>query len=254
MGRRWRLHQDPLTAGAGETVELRPAQAHHVSRVLRLAAGEEVALFDGRGQAWVAKLETVAPGRVTARLERPVEDAVEPPVALTLFQAACPPQRMDWIVQKAVEVGVAQIRVLETARSERLRGMPERLARWRRIAVEACKQCGRRWVPPIEACASLPPPPAEVLALVLDPEPPAPPLASWVVGEPAAGTSVWLACGPEGGLTTEETAAWSAAGWGRAALGPRILRADTAGIVGATLVLHRWGDLGRHVDSPGGGS
>jgi 16S rRNA (uracil1498-N3)-methyltransferase len=242
MGRRWRLHHDPLPAVAGETVELGADEARHVQRVLRLAPGEPIALFDGRGREWAATLETVSPRGVRARLERPIEDPVEPTVAVTLFQAALAPARMDWVVQKAVEVGIAEIRILDTARSERQRGQAARLARWRRIAIESCKQCGRRRVPALADCAELPALAAGSLGLLLDPRAQAAPLGVRLDRPPCA--EVWILAGPEAGLDADEAGRFAAAGWERASLGPRILRADTAGLVAATIVLHRWGDLG----------
>jgi len=178
-----------------------------------------------------------------ARLDRERAEPVESPLELRLFQGLCRAERMDWLVQKATEIGVSAIHPVRTARSERPRAPGKRLERWRRIAVEAAKQCGRRRLPEIAPRDDLPTPAqGESRPLLLDPG----------SGSRALGTllselspaPVWLAVGPEGGFTDDETARWSAAGWLRAGIGPRTLRAETAGLVAAALILHAWGDLG----------
>ena len=118
---------------------------------------------------------------------------------------------------------------------------PEGLARWRRIAVEAAKQSGRRAVPAIEPCDELPPG-DEALAIVLHPGPTSVPLGRLLGG--TAPREVRLAAGPESGFGAEEVKRWEAQGWRVAALGPRTLRAETAAVVAASVILNTWGDLG----------
>ena len=242
MARLWRVHAPELPAVAGSRLTLDPDEAHHVHKVLRLRPGEQLAVFDGRGAEWLATLVEVERGGVTARLEREIAVEVEPPLRVVLFQALCRPEQMEWVIRKATEVGVSAIRPLRTERSERYEIGAARLERWRRIATDACKQSGRRVLPAIESRADLPRPTAGATALVLDPEEPAPPLAS--VFEGGAPREVWLASGPAMGFDAGEREGWSAAGWRPVALGPRTLRADTAGLVAATILLHRWADLG----------
>lgn len=247
MARLWRVFHPGLPGEPGAEVELAREEAHHVGRVLRLGAGERVSLFDGAGREWEAViLPSAPPERLLVRLERERTDAVEAPVEILLYQALCRPDRMDWLVQKATEIGVSAVCPLLTVRAERTRAAEKRLERWRRIAIEAAKQCGRRRVPDITPCDDLPAAgPDGPPALLLSPGSAARPLGELLREGPAR--QVLLAVGPEGGFSAEEVRRWGAAGWRPADLGPRILRAETAGIVAASLVLHAWGDLGRAV-------
>lgn len=240
MGRVWRAYAASLAADPRQVLVLSAEESRHLLQVLRLRPGERVAVFDGRGREWLGTLLAPENDAARVRLDEEVATPIEPRLQVTLFQGVCRPAALDWAVQKATEIGVAAILPLASARSERL---PEgaRIARLARVALEAAKQCGRRVVPRIEPCAELPAPPAGVPALLLDPEPGSEPLRAHLECEPPR--AVWLACGPEAGLAPQEVAAWHRAGWRRAALGPRILRAETAGIVAAAIVLHRWGDL-----------
>lgn len=246
MARLWRLLVPGCDPGAD--IPLPPDEAHHARRVLRLAPGDRVAIFDGAGGEWEAEL--VAPD--LARALRPIDAPVEPPRPFRLYQGLCRSDRIDQVVQKGTELGLAAIVVWTGARrADAPPPKPARLERWRRIAAEACKQSGRRVLPAVEAIDALPAPPADVAAFLLDPLAPRP------LGAPAGGESgpaarvaasaaaaVWLAVGPESGLDPAEAEAAEQAGWTRAALGPRVLRAETAGIVATAVALRLWGDLG----------
>jgi 16S rRNA (uracil1498-N3)-methyltransferase len=239
MPRLWRAWHPALPDEAGSVVELEPAEAHHVLRVLRLRAGEPLALFDGRGSEWRATLLQAAGAAASVRLEeRIVEPAVEPTLALTLYQCLLKPERMEWVVQKATELGVAALCALASERAEPARTV--RLERWRRISIEACKQSGRRRLPQLGLLHELPVPGSRA-AWILDPSSPLP-LGGRFAGEPPG--EVWLAAGPQGGFTPGELERAAGAGWTPVGLGPRVLRADTAGVVAAAIALHRWGDLG----------
>jgi len=243
VSRLWRVHHAELPAVAGASIDLGQKEAHHVHRVLRLRTGEPVAVFDGQGSEWRAVVSCSATGRVTLTLEAPLESDVEAPLELELYQGLCKADRMDWIVQKATELGVAAVRPFVCRRSEARRPSERRLERWRRIALEACKQCGRRRAPVVEPSDGLPGVPAQgTVAFVLDPE--GPPLADGCAALSGL-PRLWIAIGPEGGFEGDELRVWGAAGWRRAGLGPRTLRADTAGLVAAAILLHRLGDLGR---------
>ncbi len=241
--RLWRAHCAELPAHRGARVELSAEESHHVRHVLRLAAGARLGVFDGRGAEWLATIVAEAGGPVTVHLDEEVGGRADPLLDLTLFQGACRGPRFEWVVEKATEIGVSTIVALGTRRSEPQAARATRIARWRRVAIESCKQCGRRRVPEIESRMELPPPDAGTLAIVLDPAEDAAPLAAL---ESAPGPArIWVACGPEAGLAPDEVAAWSALGWKRASLGPRTLRSETAGVIAAALLLHRWADLGR---------
>ena len=240
MARLWRAHHPDLPADpVGQTIELSREEAHHVLRVLRLSEGATLTLFDGQGREWSGSLAHAGSGRATVLVSEEVLSIVEPVVEVVLFQGLCRADRMDWLVQKATEVGVTEIRPLRCRRAE---GRPPRIDRWQRIAVEACKQSGRRRVPSILVVDDLPDPAApDRPALLLDPG------AATGLGrllERRRPEGVWLASGPESGFEETECASWVDRGWQAASLGPRTLRAETAGLVAATILLHGWGDLG----------
>ena len=216
-------------------------EAHHVARVLRLEPGGQLAVFDGRGHEWQATIVSCAPRRIDLRLERAIDTPVEAPLSITLFQGQCKPDRMDWVVQKSTELGIDAVLTVSAERSKRSVASPRQLERWRRIAVEACKQSGRRRLPRIEGADGLPPVEPGTAGLLLDPA------ASTPMGDALSRPAgpVWIAVGPESGFSADEIAAAVARGWRGVSLGPRVLRTDTAGIVAAAIGLHLWGDLGR---------
>jgi len=242
MARTWRLHHPGFLGTAGASFALGEQEAHHVRRVLRLAPGERVAVFDGAGSEWSAVIETSDREGVRLRLEAPVAGRVEPTLEVVLFQALCKSERMEWLLQKATEIGVSEIRPFPSERSGQQRVTDHRLTRWRRVVVEAAKQSGRRVVPKIEVHDALPREPP-TLGLLLDPRPEAAPLGR-LCGATERPQGVWVAVGPESGFETHEMDSWCASGWRPARMGPRVLRADTAGVVAATILLHWWGDLG----------
>jgi len=244
MARLWRLYHPDLQHEAGSVVVLGTGDSHHARKVLRLREGDEIALFDGAGHEWTARMAGTKENQVTVRLEREIlSPEVEAPLEVVLFQGLLRPDRMDWVVQKATEVGVATIHPFLSERTEARDGRAQKPDRWRRIAIESCKQCGRRRLPRVEPLDALPGPPSgDVPALLLQPGPNSTPLAGFCDGPPPR--SVHLAVGPQSGFTPEEVLAHEQAGWRLAALGPRILRADTAGTIAAAIVLHRWADLG----------
>lgn len=214
----------------GTPVEL-PAGAVRHLQVLRLQPGAALHLFDGRGGEWLAQL--LAVGRRTARVQvdAPVTPVAELPVAVTLAIGVPANDRMDRLVEKATELGVAAIQPLTTERSVlRLHGerAAARCAHWQAIAAAACEQCGRARVPTVAAWATL----AEWLArpcafdsrwmLSTGPQ------AAAVAACRPPGTTLAVLSGPEGGFAAAEVAAARAAGFEEVGLGPRVLRADTA--------------------------
>lgn len=223
-----RLHcPGPLAEGA--TLALPTGAARHV-QVLRLQPGDPVVLFDGRGGEWTAAVARM--GRsdvdVVVGTHQPVERRAGREVHLALGMPAN--DRMDWLVEKAAELGVASIQPLLTDRTVvRLAG--DRAARrqehWQAIAIAACEQCGGNRVP--QVYLALPfaqwQPATGALRCVLSLDPAARPLLQ------LAGSGrqpVLLLSGPEGGLTEREEADARAAGFAPVTLGPRVLRAETA--------------------------
>ncbi|MEZ5459133.1 MAG: 16S rRNA (uracil(1498)-N(3))-methyltransferase [Steroidobacteraceae bacterium] len=243
-----RIFIDTPLAGLGE-IELPRAAAEHVVRVLRMGPGQTITLFDGRGGEHRATLTRAARGGVRAQLgaHDPVER--ESPLAVTLLQAVSRAEKMDWVLQKATELGVAAIRPVLAERSVmRLDAdrAGRRQAHWLGVLRSACEQCGRNRVP-----ALLPPAPlaasceqfratdAAAPALLLDPRAQAS-LARAVGGARSAA----LLVGPEGGWSERELAIAQAHGFTTARFGPRVLRTETAAIA-ALAALQAWaGDLG----------
>jgi 16S rRNA (uracil1498-N3)-methyltransferase len=220
-----RLHcPDGLAEGA--RLELPPTAARHV-QVLRLQPGDALTLFDGRGGEWAARVEAMGRQSVSVSVGAHAPAEREPARAVHLALGVPANERMDWLVEKAAELGAASIQPLVTERTVlRLAGerADKRRAHWQAVAVAACEQCGGNRVPPVHPLAELarwqPPegPQRWVLSLADD----AAPL-------PLAGDApVLLLSGPEGGLSPREEAAARAAGFRPVRLGPRVLRAETA--------------------------
>lgn len=218
----------PLRAGA--TLELPPGPARHV-QVLRLQPGAALTLFDGHGGEWRA--EVVAMGRREVQVRVDAHDAVERELgcAITLALGMPANERMDTLVEKASELGVAAIQPLVCERSVlRLAGerAEKKVAHWRGVAVAACEQSGRTRVPTIAPVRSLADwlaalPPAEATPRLL--------LAftdTRALPGVAARPALLALSGPEGGLSPAEEAAARARGFVAVSLGPRVLRADTA--------------------------
>jgi 16S rRNA (uracil1498-N3)-methyltransferase len=229
----------PPGAAPGQRLVLDAEESHHVLKVLRLRPGDPLAVFDGYGREWSAALEATARGAAVVRVGLETRTPVEAGLPVEIAQALSRPDRMEWAIQKVTEVGAAAVHVWRARRSEGADPDAERLARWERIAREACKQCGRRRVPRIGFAPGLPPPPGpDTLGLVLDAGAGAPGLLQRLTG-PAPGR-VRVVVGPEGGFETGEIAALEAAGYRRASLGPRTLRTETAGVVAGAVVLLVW--------------
>lgn len=225
---------------------LRGAEAHHLTRVLRLGAGETVLLFDGAGRRWAGVIERTGPEVVVAGLTS--RAANESPVRLALVVALPKGERWDRVLEKGTELGVSAFRPVYTERTVvRLSPGQEarRLERWRRIVEAAAKQCERGALPEVfppvpiaDALGGLGPPgPDEVRVVWAERslERLAPP--------PGGVRRAMLASGPEGGWTEHELGLLRKAGFRPAGLGPRILRAETAAVVGAALAQFWWGDL-----------
>lgn len=218
--------------------------SRHIARALRLQAGESFTLFDGRGGEYPATIERIDKKHVTATTGE--HDTVERESALHvhLGVALSRGDRFDWVVQKATELGVAAITPLATEHTGvRLQGarVAKKLGHWRQVAISACEQCGRNRLPDIAPVATIDEwlrgSRAE-LSLVLHHR------ARPLDAPTDAVTSVALLVGPEGGLSAREIAAAEQTGFHALALGPRVLRTETAPLAALALVQARWGDLG----------
>ena len=226
--------------------DLPAAQAHHLAHVLRLAPGDPVVLFDGRGAAYDAVIAQSARGAVRVRVgDRRNEDR-ESPLCVLLAQAVSSGERMDYTIQKAVELGVAAGQPLLAERCVvRLSGerAAKRVLHWQAVAVAACEQCGRNRVPAVHPLLPLrdwlqQPAAAGELRLSLAPEAAA---GLRQLGRPAG--RVTVLAGPEGGLTAAELDAAAAAGFRSLRLGPRALRTETAAVALLAAMQALWGDF-----------
>jgi 16S rRNA (uracil1498-N3)-methyltransferase len=226
---------------------LRGADARKVSLVLRLRAGDELELCDSSGRAFVARL-SAGGERVRATLIATLEDPPAARLELVLAQAIPKGSKMDFVVEKATELGVARILPVVTERTQGGDAVREgKLERWRRLARAAAQQSGRRDVPEIEAplawealCARF----GEVdRALVPWELAPREPLRARLAELLAGARRVLVAIGPEGGLSHAEVECAVAAGAVTISLGRRILRTETAGLVACSALLYQAGEL-----------
>ena len=226
----------------GAVVALDPEESHHVARVLRLGVGDALSVFDGRGGEWEATIHEASREGVKVTVGAARTGEVEPQLRVVLHQALTRPEKLEWVLQKGTELGVAAFRLIASERAEAPPPSPSRETRYRRILMEACKQSGRRRLPDLEI-GELGPAGDGVTAIVLAPGAGVAPLGELLAFPPTP--EVWLAVGPEGGFSDAELTAAVAHGWREASLGPRVLRTETAGAVATAIVLHRWADLGR---------
>lgn len=217
----------------------------HAIQVLRLREGEGLCLFDGRGGEYLGRLEAVTRRDAVLRVERFVAVERESRLAVTLLQGVSKGERMDYAIQKAVELGVSAIVPVITERcnvkldAER---WDKKLDHWRGVAISACEQSGRTRIaaiePPIALDSALTRVPQGVLKLTLDP------LAEAGLSTLSAPESVALLIGPEGGLAEAEVALSRRRGFTPIRFGPRVLRTETAGPAVLAALQARWGDLG----------
>ncbi len=232
-------------AAPGARLALPEHTAHHAREVLRLRAGAAVRIFDGAGNEFDATLDTVTRDGVSARLGGLVAPRAEPALHLVLAVAPLKGDHMEIVIQKATELGVAEIWPVVTARTDAvarpaLKGT--RHDRWEKVASGAAEQCGRAVVPallPTVTLDGLLARPFDGARILLLETPGQPPFGALPRPEHAA----LLLVGPAGGWEPVEARRLEAAGFRAAGLGPRILRAETAAIASVTAAQVLWGDL-----------
>ncbi len=235
-----RVHTSQLLE-SGTEIELDPGPARHLVQVLRQRAGQQVALFNGDGSEYQAEiLAARRPDHCRLRLGRQHRPQTESPLEITLIQAIGRGERMDWAIQKSVELGVTAIRPVFTERTQvRLdaRRAASRLAHWQQVAIAACEQSGRTRIPEIaEPMPLVDLPPCPGTGLSLDPE------ASTGLSAVAKDRDYCLAVGPEGGLTEPECRWLAERGFQAVRAGPRILRTETAGVAVLAALQALFGD------------
>jgi 16S rRNA (uracil1498-N3)-methyltransferase len=243
--RRPRVYLDQPLA-PGRTLRLPEGSARHLSQVLRLAVDDPLAVFNGDGRDYSARVSGIDRAGVTLEIGEAGEPEPEPEPSLTIHLALgiSRGERMDYAIQKAVELGAGGRRRLCTKRSMGRRAgerLQRRMAHWRGIAIGACEQSGRRRLPTLEPALTFADWVARAAAdtLLLDPESPQPLIR---LGRPVG--SVTLLVGPEGGLSPKERALARSHGIAGVRLGPRILRAETAPLAAIAAIQALWGDFG----------
>lgn len=233
----------PLTVGA-ETV-LTGAAARHIAGALRMTPGEALTLCDGQGTDYACTLTAAERERVTLAVDAAAPNRAEPTLAVTLYMGLPKGDKLEWVIQKAVELGVTAVVPVMTARSiARVEGKDaaKKQERWQRIADEAAGQSGRGICPrvelPLRWKEALPRLAEETTLLCY--EGGGQPLGELVAPETR---TVSLVIGPEGGFDPGEVAEVTAAGGRIATLGPRILRCETAPLAALTVLMERTGNL-----------
>ncbi|SHG85518.1 16S rRNA (uracil1498-N3)-methyltransferase [Thermosyntropha lipolytica DSM 11003] len=226
-------------------------EAHHIQKVLRLKEGDRITLFDGQGWEYYAFLQGVRDKKLVAWIEEAQKVDNEPPFRVNLVQGIPKGDKMELIIQKAVELGVYSIYPVLTERTVvTLKGEKEtrKVERWRQIALEACKQCRRNIIPEIKPVISL----RDMLELIAGK-----PALMFYENEQYNGIKkvlqenrdkikeeVFLLVGPEGGFAPGEADLAREKGIILCRLGPRILRTETASLAGISIILYELGDLG----------
>jgi 16S rRNA (uracil1498-N3)-methyltransferase len=227
----------------GEEIELEPGPSRHIGSALRLQVGADITLFNGRGGEFQA---TIAVGdrkrvRVLVNKHRNIER--EAPLGVHLGIAVSRGDRMDWMVQKATELGVAEISPLLSERTEvKLSGdrADKKIHHWQQIAISACEQCGRNTVPLIHPLARLADWSQRVEAhrkLVMHHR------GARSLSSLRRPDSLALLIGPEGGLSRPEIDSALQAGFTALSMGPRVLRTETAPLAALAVIQHQWGDM-----------
>ena len=233
-----------LPLAQGDTVPLTPTRSHYLANVLRLTSGNPIVVFDGKGGEYAATITSITKKRVFIDVGPPTNNHNESPLFTELAIGVSKGERMDWVVQKSTELGVNAIVPLLTERSE-VKLSPERwekkVAHWREVVISACEQCGRNQLPTlrepqpfaryISVCNS-------DLKLIFHPGE-----SNFNVTNFPQQNSVVLLIGPEGGFSEDEVAQAKSGGFDSWALGPRILRTETAPIVALSVLQSYFGDL-----------
>lgn len=232
---------------AGQTLELSKEQAHYALTVLRLKNGTIIEVFNGKGSVARGQIMTASRRSAHVIIEELLDIQNESPLKTILVQGISRGDRMDYSIQKAIELGVSAIQPVFTERCEvKLKAdkLEKRQQQWQTIVINACEQSGRNVVPKILPIADLSQwleqQSPDLFGLVMDPR------ANHTlatVAKPPAKTPVHILVGPEGGLTDDEIITSSNAGFTSIQLGPRILRTETAGPATLAIIQALWGDF-----------
>jgi 16S rRNA (uracil1498-N3)-methyltransferase len=233
----------PLTSNS--SITLPATAANHAIKVLRLQVGDALRLFNGDGHDYSAEIETIRKNEVIVKTGQAIAVSNESRLKITLAQGISAGDRMDFTIQKSVELGIHAIQPISCQRSVvKLSGdrADKRREHWQNVAISACEQSGRAFLPEVGQATSL----AKWLSS-------APPFATRITLDPLASTRlqdlplpqgpICLLIGPEGGLTSEEIAMAASQGFTGVQLGPRILRTETAALAALAAINTVWGDF-----------
>jgi 16S rRNA (uracil1498-N3)-methyltransferase len=234
-----RLYQNaPLSSGECLTLDARAS--HYVSRVLRLSVQSSVIVFDGAGHACDATIVSMDRTSVTVRLGLSLDELTESPLSIHLYQGVCRGEKMDFVLQKSVELGVSEITPLMTERTE-VKLSPEkldkRMAHWRGVVISACEQSGRVRVPRLNAPQPVSTVTLAGLACVCDPR------SSVTLRGVGVSSHAALLIGPEGGFSESEVDRLVSQGAHAVSLGPRVLRTETAALAALSALQTLFGDF-----------
>jgi 16S rRNA (uracil1498-N3)-methyltransferase len=234
----------PSTLEQNIRIKLPAEAAHHAAKVLRLRQGDEIILFDGSGGEYAAKLHEIDRSQVIVNIDRFISIDRESKLKVCLAQGLATGEKMDTIIQKAVELGVHRIQPLSTKKSV-VRLTEERASRrsihWQQVAIAACEQCGRTEIPAVSEVEEI----DEWLQQpIVGPKLILSPTATIAITdiEPPS-SDVTLLIGPEAGFTKEELQQASDANFTAVKIGPRILRTETAGMAVLATIQALWGDF-----------
>jgi len=233
----------PQSLNSGQIISLDEAASHYLSRVLRLQTGRELVIFNGEGGEFCARIHSLGKKQVEVLLEEFVAGDRESPLSLELGIGISRGERMDWVLQKATELGVSRISPVFTGRTEvNLSGdrLGKKRAHGQHILASACEQCQRNRLPQLSAPLPLTQWQSQCTAelrFVLHHR------DNQGLKRDTAPASLALLIGPEGGLSEMEIQEAETAGFKPLTLGPRVLRTETAPLVAISLVQYLWGDL-----------
>ena len=228
------------------TFDLPPDAAHHAARVLRLREGDPVQIFDGIGNERHGKIAEICGKRVVVSNITAIDSDRESPLKVLLAQALASSEKMDWVIQKATELGVTEIQPIDTERSvARLSAerATKRLEHWQQVAISACEQCGRNTLPQIHA-------PLDIMVwlqqiqtlsdakFILLPQG-----ATSLHEQAKPQERIALLIGAEGGFTQAESDTALRCGFIATRMGTRVLRTETAAIAGLAALQTLWGDF-----------
>lgn len=244
-----RFFIDSIDSSSGH-ISIFGEDVNHIKNVLRLSKGDRLSLSDGKGMDYLAEILKLDPGCITAGITDSWANKTEPPVDVTLFQGIPKSDKMDFIVQKSVELGIRKIIPVinhrTVVRFENAKDRDRKVERWQKIALEAAKQCNRGVIPEIGHVLGY----DEALHYSKENELNVIPYEK----ETSQGLKSIISCmnpakigifiGPEGGFTEDEAERAAVSGIKPVSLGPRILRTETAGIAVISIIMYVLGDMG----------